>query len=464
MNNEHKNIIYTAADIEKYYAGSLSAAEMHQLEKAALDDPFLAEAMEGYAGMNDQEWKKHLAIARQQVAEAGTAKVVAMHKPAARWWKAAAAILVIGAGATLTFMFTGRNNVDTDQVAEAKQTPQTETAKSEKIPDTAQTSPASAVAEQPGPTPIASTNSSSGQKASAPIAKTENGNGSTLDDNFISRKTKTPLTDSIKPSNSDFAYKTQDSKAAGIITTQTVPASPGYSGVEKNAAPAKSKEVTAADNDVAAMQRYRSANAASAKRSPTNFFNAQVLGPDNTPLPFSNISVKSGNFETYADVRGNFRLFSTDSLLTVEIKSIGYQPRSFSLRSNQLLNKIVLAENEQALAGRAETASNADNNRIRRASVMRDTAINVEPKDGWDNYNTYVANNIEIPEEIIKEESHGEVELSFDVEANGTITNIRVNKSLGPVYDEAAKRLIKQGPQWKVKKGRKTSASVKVKF
>ena len=34
-------------DIEKYLRGELSAAEMHNLEKRALKDPFLAEALEG---------------------------------------------------------------------------------------------------------------------------------------------------------------------------------------------------------------------------------------------------------------------------------------------------------------------------------------------------------------------------------------------------------------------------------
>src|SRR5687768_17553486 len=35
------------SDIEKYLRGELSPAEMHALEKEALNDPFLAEALEG---------------------------------------------------------------------------------------------------------------------------------------------------------------------------------------------------------------------------------------------------------------------------------------------------------------------------------------------------------------------------------------------------------------------------------
>jgi hypothetical protein len=43
---------YTAKDIERYYTGKMSSLEMHQLEKAAMEDPFLADALEGYSYTN----------------------------------------------------------------------------------------------------------------------------------------------------------------------------------------------------------------------------------------------------------------------------------------------------------------------------------------------------------------------------------------------------------------------------
>ena len=39
---------FTAEDIERYHTGKMTPNEMHLLEKAALDDPFLADALEGY--------------------------------------------------------------------------------------------------------------------------------------------------------------------------------------------------------------------------------------------------------------------------------------------------------------------------------------------------------------------------------------------------------------------------------
>jgi TonB family protein len=229
----------------------------------------------------------------------------------------------------------------------------------------------------------------------------------------------------------------------------------------------KSKSAAKQNDDVEQLSRQRSQQANSKKEATlNNFFTAQVVSADNSPLPFTNISIKKENFGTYADSKGMVRLVSTDSILQVEVKSVGYQAKTFALRSNQAQTKIILQEEETALKdktviGRADVSNNQ---RSRRATLLKDSVVNVEPADGWDNYNTYVANNLDIPESNLKGDVHGEVELTFDVKSNGTISNIRVNKSLGTEYDEAAKRLLQEGPQWRVKKGRKTSASIKVQF
>jgi len=51
--NSHK--IYTAAELRRYHAGQMSAEEMHALEKAALEDPMLSDALDGYAKEEKEE-------------------------------------------------------------------------------------------------------------------------------------------------------------------------------------------------------------------------------------------------------------------------------------------------------------------------------------------------------------------------------------------------------------------------
>jgi len=451
---------YTAQDIEKYFSGKLTAQQMHAMEKAALDDPFLAEAMEGYGAMTDKEWEKQIALAHKQLAEAGTggAKVIPLRHSTGRWWKTAAAVLVIGAGTALTVILT-KNKTEEKTTPQIAETGHNVTVPAPATKDNTNLSTANETVVKPiAPAVADEKKAGTNTVASQTNAQVRPGH------NFVTKPVRVQPADSVKLPVNDLA----SNKSAGMVALPPAKAEENVS-LAAGAKTANNNQGLAKTNDAETFRR-KTANANNGyyknEKAQNNFFNAQVVAADNSPLPFSNISVTSGKFETYADVKGNFRLFSTDTLLTVEIRSIGYQPRTFSLRSNQLSNKIVLQETEQALKDKMENQAGdvGLHGKIRRASVLSDSAINVEPKDGWDNYNTYVANNLDITDEMLKNEFHGEVEVGFDVKANGSISNIRINKSLGPAYDEAAKRLIMQGPQWKVKKGRKTSASVKVKF
>ena len=47
-------------DIQRYLRGEMSAAEQHALEKAALSDPFLAEALEGLSNLTEAELAEDL--------------------------------------------------------------------------------------------------------------------------------------------------------------------------------------------------------------------------------------------------------------------------------------------------------------------------------------------------------------------------------------------------------------------
>ena len=95
MSEEKKHTIYTAADIQKYLSGGMTAPEMYAMEKAALDDPFLSEAIEGYEAMQQKDWGKELTILKQKLITVEEAPVVTINKISfTKWWKAAAAVLL----------------------------------------------------------------------------------------------------------------------------------------------------------------------------------------------------------------------------------------------------------------------------------------------------------------------------------------------------------------------------------
>lgn len=447
MSSHNKNN-YTARDIEKYLAGKLTPSQMHAMEKAALDDPFLADAMEGYEMFKDKNFDIELASLQQQLAQKSQgAKVIPLHKSKSNWWKAIAAILVLGAGAWVTYLFTQKNNT-----TGTKETP---------IASVKTISPDSELQIQTPPANTASVFSDTTGKK----------------DEVAQLPSSTTKPAVVKKDN-------EDKKIAGVAnnepggnaiiaeekTKESAPL-PNAAAIRQNQsdemATVSKKQVSKAAIDNEA-NRSKNETTSSARRESTlnNYFTAQVVSADNTPLPFTNISVKKDNFGTYADAKGMIRLVSTDSVLKVDLKSVGYLPKTITLYQNQPQTKIVLQEDddkEKKYSVIANKKSSAAPN-IRKPILIADSVVNVEPADGWEKYNTYVANNLEIPDEMLQRDIHGEVELSFDVKKNGTISNIIVNKSMGAQYDEAAKRLLLEGPQWKVKKGKKNSAIIKVKF
>ncbi len=448
MTKKENNINYTAEDIQQYLSGKLTPLQMNAMEKTALDDPFLAEAIEGYEGMQHEDWKKQLAELKEGFAQQSTtAKVIALPKRT-NWFKYAAAVLLIGGTAAISYWLVTKKDGQ-QQIAQT-------------VKATGTSDSINAVAPN--------TEAITGDQTAKAEVKT------TPAENYTAATDKNAglVTEQIK-ADSNFIYKpavqppAAVAKANGekvmedVTVNQSLPAPSNTANT--NEAFYKKKTATANEETKKTAVEMRDKSSSKEEQQSRNFI-AQVVGPDNTPLPFANVSIKSENFGTYADVQGNFRLVSPDSVLTVEIRSAGYQPKSYTLKSDVAQNKIVLAEDNLAFKQKTVVTGNTAGRSTlsRRATLLKDSVINVEPADGWDNYNTYVDNNIEIPDDILNKNIHGQVELSFDVKSNGTITNIKVDKSLCDNCDEVAKRLIEQGPQWKVKKGRKGRAKITVQF
>ncbi len=460
MSEERKNMDYSAADIERYLTGKMSAAEMHAIEKAALNDSFLAEAMEGFEAVPVSEWKPALEALKKDFGKKQEgAKIIAMKPSSGKWWKMAAAIFLTAGAATLTYTLTRDTQTSGKQelvVADNKVTENSIKLDSPAAPiDTSITATPKVLAVKEK---SAVASEKAGFSFSTPKA----------DSNFLYTPPAVAETnkDQLSVASVDDQLKTPVNSSSPVIENKAVNANAAASNNSIIPAPGvyyDKRSVVEARQKQNELE-YKQSQAKKEQALNQHFF-AQVVGPDNSPLPFANISIKTEDFGTYADVKGNFRLISMDSLLTVEVKSVGYEPQLFTLRSNLPQNKIMLNEKTNAaVEDMAKARKSIPQNSIRRSRLLRDSMENVEPADGWDNYDTYVNNNIELPEEVTKKNMHGQVELSFDVSSTGAISNIKVDKSLCGDCDEAAKKLIEQGPRWKLKDGKKSKAKLKVQF
>lgn len=99
MGKPFQHINYSFEEIERYLQGRMSPVEMHALEKAALQDPFLADAIEGYEASDLLTVESDLAEIQSRLLQAGEDTKVVPLRAQKQWWKIAAMIIVLaGAG------------------------------------------------------------------------------------------------------------------------------------------------------------------------------------------------------------------------------------------------------------------------------------------------------------------------------------------------------------------------------
>jgi Gram-negative bacterial TonB protein C-terminal len=121
MTESSNNKNFNAADFERYHAGKMSAAEMHAIEKAAMEDPFLADALEGYAfAATPQQDLENL---REKTFGKKTGgKAVPFIGENYSWLRVAAIVVFIAAGAWLAVQLinTGKKEL-AEQTTQEKQ-------------------------------------------------------------------------------------------------------------------------------------------------------------------------------------------------------------------------------------------------------------------------------------------------------------------------------------------------------
>ena len=77
------------------------------------------------------------------------------------------------------------------------------------------------------------------------------------------------------------------------------------------------------------------------------------------------------------------------------------------------------------------------------------TDQNPEFPGGLNEFYKFLSNGIKYPRNARKNKIQGRVDISFVVETDGSLTNIKVSRSVSPDLDDEALRLIKSSPKWK---------------
>lgn len=480
MANDNNIKTFTATDIEKYHKGLLSNKERHALEKAALDDPFLADALEGYAVAGANVTDDMVDLKKRLADRTGEAKVIPLNTGRTNNFKllrAAVVIAFVAGAAFLVYQFSGNKNKN--DIA------QNNTTKKEAVKATDSISPStnSVVPAEGNKTTTVSTSGYKKEDALVttnptykPVAASE-AQGA---DDSVAIKEKTVDAEISNPApvaSNDASKANGDLKIIPLEKnkderdflarqkSKDIPANASKKETQYPVTAASEKKLNNPDEDAnlnfkvtrRAEDQYRN-------QQQSNIFRGRVTDVNNVGLPFARVINPQDNVGTYSDAKGFFNLTYPDSVLNVQVRSLGFENNTVQLRNNVANTQIVLQDDKSL----SEVVINSQ--KPNAAARSRESNIKIEesePADGWDNYDAYLANNLNVPEDIKTKQSAntaGSVQVSFEVDKNGKPTNFRVEKSLCPKCDEEAKRLIKEGPKWKRAASKKGRTTVTINF
>ena len=473
MANDNNIQHFTALDIEKYHKGLLSPSQMNAMEKAALEDEFLADAMEGYsvAGVNVAadfaELKKRFTEKKQE------AKVIPLNQERRNNFKilrAAVVVAFVAGAAFLAFQFVG--NKKSENIAQLK-VPKEEIVKAKDATVSVTDSSAPTIQKNIATPVTTNTNTvNSNVNSSADETKSVSGGTSIIQDQIAKGNASVPApvivetpaavaeAEKISAQQEDIA-KRQLAKAKVANTNASVPV--------KKEADLKNVEVSQditdkdlANNRSVALDRKADDQGFFKAQQQSNTFRGRVTDAHNVGLPFANVTNPQDNVGTYTDARGNFNLTYPDSVLNVQVRSLGFADNTVQLRGSVANTQIVMQDdkslNEVVINSQKPNAAA----RSKESNIKMEES---EPSDGWDNYDTYLSNNLNVPEEFkTKQNSGSAVQVSFEVDKNGDPTNIKVEKSLCSSCDKEAIRLVKEGPKWKRMAAKKGRTTVTIKF
>lgn len=474
MEGQENKKHYTAVDIEKYHKGQLTPAEMHALEKAALDDPFLAEAMEGYAHLHqpvEADLAELRARLRERVESKGSAPLVpipGMEKSGrSPWWRAAAAAILLGALGWGIYQW--GFNEGQEPIAKETEAQNSDIRKLGNLGDSGKLEKNSEIQNSENSKNLENLRDSGSnvREMTSSKEKTIDGKGNETfvnDNNEISAQPAPPVSGAPVAAEQFEAQKElKEAGAKKLEDNKSIAAR----ALSRNASAAE-PTATAADRDSVAPYLYEVASR-NAQSNRQNFvqrnqqpnyhiFRGKVLDADKQPLPFANITNISDQVGTYADANGNFVLISEDSTMNVQVRSIGFLNNNITLMPKAGGNLINLREDQSLRTRVLDTTYRVLN--LARLNTLKHEEP--EPIDGWQKYDTYVANNLQIPDNLRpKLPPAPTVELSFEVDKLGQPVNIRVIKSLCNECDAEAIRLIRDGPRWKpTRNGRKTRVTL----
>jgi len=394
---QQNNHIKPVADpdlIRRYLAGELDHKAMHALERQALDDPFLAEALDGFEKhapdqrMNLADMSKRV---EQRVQAPAKRRVIPMYL---RWAVAASVCFVVGS--SIIWLWPAGNKIEI-----AKVDVKTDTIIPAEVP---------AMVQVP---------------ESATMFKKEQSTNKSFQAPAVTAPIATPLNE-----------PKAEPQPQAEVTLAPAPALTPSINVAKDTV-----DVLASQNYRKVYDEYKSSSNTAMTMNQIsrfstydqNLIKGRVLNWKGDS-GIAGVTVTTGIYGATTDQEGYFSLpaarmskkMGGNQLFTAYAP--GYESKSLNYSGSEPFVRMQLKRTTDTTT----VIGNSGNN-------------DPSPMGGFEKYEIYLTKNVQYPAGLIVS---GRVRVQFYVQPDGSLTDFRVLKKLQAECDQEAIRLIKVGPAW----------------
>lgn len=461
-----RNRLHSEAEIEqmlsRYLQGSLSNVDKRILDKYALDDPFLAEAMEGYIQEGLDLRDGEIKALRQAIV---TPRKVSTRKLPVQWMRWAAVILGLAFVGIMGYqlmdskdsnlIIADHNDQDdfepiaqavekdiTSEEPELRKEPPVEKEALDKV------EASEMLATKASSNKLKKIKKSSSKKANNTKstvnteASDQNIENKASDVNVDIMSNTAYVLDGIKVDKETFESDVQD-------TQEKNPNKPQINSEDKNetlpvskteediAADAADEEIAEADfkryGNVYIEEKTKKKSSATTKYA-KRIIAVKVVGEDGAALIGANVF--AGDEGTITNFDG-YATFEVDtSTLVLNTTYTGYENTSKLLIDTLSFYRIVMLEN-------------AVLDEVVVSNIPSPKTI-AAPEGGWNQFEIYANQQLSNLDRVSQSsgKKRGEVEVQFKIKENGNLMEFLVIKSLDPAYDQAVINMIKSYGKW----------------
>ncbi len=449
--HKHRNLLRVLLD---YLSGKLSGKERNTLEREMEKDPFLADAVEGFVDLSDEQVKEDLLDLNRRIEKrAYRGKRIVFYRIAA----SVAVLFVV----TAMFFWLINNKIDdipgNMQVTESieKKSDQSE----KEIPTIGkaedETEPDEEIAET-------ETEKDSGEKEVA-------------EETIIAQEpAEKQITQEFQEKDDAEEYIAVTSQPQDESETEEITIALVEEETKEDISTVISVQKKALTAPVAAARRDISQDKAMLKKSSGKISGVVVSAEDNEPVPGVTITEKGKSMGTVSDPDGKFLIETeSDSNVTLVADFIGMEKEEVQVADEEnvrielkpsvsALDEVVITSyGVKGKEGAAETdtmsSENEMNNRASRQKAY--------PGPDYGSFREYIQENIKFPDKDSIND-RAVVVLNVTIKKTGEIGDIEVVRTKGGDFSKEAIRLIKEGPAWipAVEEGEEVDSDVRVRI